>query len=335
MRPAMRKATVTTATVAAASTAALVAAALGVSAVNRRWARADGSRDAAFYDLPDGEQLQITTHDGAELSVLTVGTDPDQPTVVLSHCWTGDTRFWAPLVRLLAGDHRVVLYEQRGHGRSTIGSEGCTIDALAADLRDVVEQLDLRGIVISGHSMGGMATQAFVINHPEVAKERVAGLALVATACDGLDTSPFGRTVAPSIAMQATTRAVGHRSLGPVLVRGTVGQRARLIDLAAVAETFAATPAATRGQLLEAMRVMDLSEGLATVDLPVVVLAGTRDLLTPLARNQRIVDLVDGARLEIIDGAGHMLPCEAPERIASVISELARAADRGFARTAS
>ena len=75
----------------------------------------------------------------------------------------------------------------------------------------------------------------------------------------------------------------------------------------------------------------------AEVDLPVIVVSGTRDLLTPLPRNQRIVDLVDGARLELVDGAGHMLPCEAPDRIVAVIRELTRTGvgrDRDLVRTA-
>src|SRR4051812_42986057 len=97
------------AAVAAASSVAVVATAIGVAMANKRWGRAGESADEDLYVLPDVERLTVRARDGAELAVVIAGgassgTDAERPTVVLSHCWTGDTRFWAPLVKLLVPD---------------------------------------------------------------------------------------------------------------------------------------------------------------------------------------------------------------------------------------
>src|SRR5205823_13141575 len=70
----------------------------------------------------------------------------------------------------------------RRHGEPTGGTTGHSIENLAEDVRSVLEALDLREVVLVGHSMGGMAVQAFAVHHPDVARERVAGLVLMSTA---------------------------------------------------------------------------------------------------------------------------------------------------------
>ena len=66
------------------------------------------------------------------------------------------------------------------------GDTGHSLDNLADDLRTVLEALDLRDVVLVGHSMGGMAVQAFAIRHPDVVAERVAGLVLLSTSSHNL-----------------------------------------------------------------------------------------------------------------------------------------------------
>ena len=149
--------------VAVAGTAGAVAA---IVRAERRWQAADDPCGPDVLALPDGEQRKVETDDGAVLSVVVAGP-PDADTVVLSHCWTGSRGVWAPVARrLLERGRRVVLYDQRGHGESTVGTEGCTIERIAADLRDVLAAVDVRDAVLVGHSMVGMTVQAFAAHHP-------------------------------------------------------------------------------------------------------------------------------------------------------------------------
>ena len=83
--------------------------------------------------------------------------------MVLAHGWTCSTAFWAASVRDLADDHRVIVYDQRGHGRSpAAGPGGYSTGALADDLEAVLEATLAPGerAVLGGHSMGGMTIMA-------------------------------------------------------------------------------------------------------------------------------------------------------------------------------
>jgi pimeloyl-ACP methyl ester carboxylesterase len=106
----------------------------------------------------------------------------------------------------LADRQRVLALDQRGHGRSRAGSAGYGLDPLADDLADVLRSLDLRDVVLVGHSMGGMTIMRFARRHADLLSERVAGLALVSTSADpvlGLGTAGSLRRVAAALQIPA------------------------------------------------------------------------------------------------------------------------------------
>jgi non-heme chloroperoxidase len=254
--------------------------------------------------------------------------------VVLSHCWTGDSRIWAPVARrLVAGGHRVVLYDQRGHGRSTVGSDGLTIEALGSDLAAVLETLDLHEVVLAGHSMGGMALQSFASGHPETCRKRVAGMVLVATAAGGMRLpGPLGPTAGrvgqAAMASERVARAMANRHLGPHLVRNSVGRYPVQSHLDATLETFLATAPAVRAGFLGSILDMDWYPRLRDIEVPVVVLVGSRDRLTTPALGRRLAAGLPHAELVVIPGAGHMLPFEEPDLVADRIARMFSLAHR-------
>jgi pimeloyl-ACP methyl ester carboxylesterase len=199
----------------------------------------------------------------------------------------------------------------------------------------VLEHLDARDAVVAGHSMGGMAAQAFAIEHPDVLAERVAAVALVSTACSDLGVpGPGGRLAPRVLGSSLVNRFVSHPRLGPFLVRGTMGRKPTLTNLRAMQDTFAATDPSTRAEFYRAMEAMDLSEGLADVDVPVLVVSGTRDQLVAHSNSRRLAEIIDGARFEAVRGAGHMVPLESPEALADLLEDLAsgsKAPHRTFA----
>ena len=105
-----------------------------------------------------------------------------------------------------------------------------------------------------------------------------------------------------------------------------MGKKATLSNLRAMQDTFAATDPAARAEFYRAMEAMDLSEGLDAVDVPVVVVSGTRDNLIAHKNSRRLADAIDGARFEAISGAGHMLPLERPAALADLLEDLASTA---------
>jgi pimeloyl-ACP methyl ester carboxylesterase len=118
---------------------------------------------------------------------------------------------------------------------------------------------------------------------------------------------------------QAFDRALATPGLGPRMLRGVVGRHAHQSHLGAVRDLLVATPVLTRTDLAAAMAAMDLSEALSQVELPVAVVVGSRDRLTPPAQSRRLAAVIPGASLQVVPGAGHMLSLEAPDELADLI----------------
>ena len=291
----------------------------------RAWARtADPTGGMPLDDLGAGVALErdrVRSHDGADLDLVVAG-EGGGPFVVLSHCWTGDRRVWGPVARRLAtSGHRVALYDQRGHGRSSIGSSGLTLDAVGGDLGAVLEHLDARGAVLGGHSLGGMAVQALAAREPALMTARVDAAVLAATACTAVARDLRRRAGPAVVGRPRVERLVGHRVLGPLAVRDFVGRRPCLSHLQAIGQTFVSTPGPVRAGLLSAMQAMELTGALGTVPIPVTVVVGEADRHTTVEHARAIVRSVPGARLVVVPDAGHMLPFEAPDLLARLLAE--------------
>jgi len=307
----------------AASAVGAAAATAGIVAVHRRWGAGEDPTGGEPLCLPDGDDLTVTTRDGARLAVRVAGPE-DGPVMVLLHGWTNDRRVWGAVAkRLVAAGHRVVLYDQRGHGDSTVGGDGLTMEALGADVEAVLDAVDATDAVLAGHSMGGMAAQAFAVNHQATLAQRVAALVIVSSACDRAGRHRFGLFVDRRIA----DWALAFSPLAPLLVRQSVGTKFNLDHLAAVRDLFVATPPPVRRQLRAAMVQMDFSGHVAAIPVPVTIVAGTRDQIVPFSRSRRIAELLPNAELKVLDDHGHMLVWEAPDELAGVLS--AAASDTG------
>ena len=301
----------------------LVAAAVARSRSGSRWATGDDPCGPDGLRLPDGDARTVTTDDGAELEVLVAGR-ASAPTVVLPHCWTGTKEIWAPVARrLVEGGHRVVLYDQRGHGGSTLGSGPMSVDRLGEDLLAVLDEVGGTDLVLAGHSMGGMTVQALAVNHPDVVRARVRGIALVSTAARAVGL-PLPAAVVHRVLGDRSSGVFAKRSAG--LSRGAVGVQAFESHVRATGDAFAATSGAARAGFLVGMSRMDYRAGLASIAVPVRVLVGTHDRLTPVARARVLAEGIPGARLDVLPGLGHMLPLEAPDLVAEVITSLGSSA---------
>lgn len=269
--------------------------------------------------LPAGASRRVETDDGAELAVTDLGSG--RP-VVLVHGWTERREVWAPVARrLLDRDRRIVLYDQRGHGSSSIGTDGCTMPRLAGDLAAVLRALDLRDAVLAGHSMGGMTILSLATEEPELLRERAAAVALVSTGASGIAATPRERSF--SRVLQHRAVELPFRSpLGPLLMRRTFGRHAPAEARRLMAELFASCDHDARRDFYAAMSTMDLRACLPTLDVATVVAVGSRDPLTPPPLSDALADAIPGARLVRFDGLGHQLPLEAPDELAELLGGL-------------
>src|SRR5687768_18540808 len=136
---------------------------------------------------PPGSRT-VTTDDGVPLHVEVDGDENASLTVVLSHGFTARLVEWEFQRAALRDRARLVLWDQRGHGRSGWTKlTSATIDRTGRDLGQVLDAVVPRGpVVLAGHSMGGMSVMALARQRPELFGTRVVGVFLLATSAGGL-----------------------------------------------------------------------------------------------------------------------------------------------------
>jgi pimeloyl-ACP methyl ester carboxylesterase len=231
---------------------------------------------------------------------------------------------WLPVARrLIESGHRVVLYDQRGHGASGRGTAELSIPTLAHDLQAVLEDRDVHDAVLAGHSMGGMTIMSLATHRTDVLHERAKAIVLVATAAAdlGLGSAQVERAAAALMASPVVSRAM-RSSQGHRFVRGVFGDSPTAEHLELTRTLFADCTPSVRAGFLTAMGTMNLLEGIATIEVPTTVVIGAKDRLTAPTHSDKMVSTIPGARLVTLPGRGHMLPLEDPD---AVTDEIVRA----------
>jgi pimeloyl-ACP methyl ester carboxylesterase len=291
-----------------------------------------------YEAVPARRTLQVVSADGTRIHVEEFGR-ADGPAVVLAHGWTCSILFWAPVVRLLSSDFRVIAYDQRGHGRSAAPTTraGYGTGVLADDLEAVLQAVLPEGerAVLAGHSMGGMTIMA--ASGRAAVRSRTAAALLASTGSGRL----LGKTeVLPPRFSSRWLRRVFHRQLltsrlplGPVTpmsraafaygVLGTAPTREQAAFTARIVHACKAKQRAAWGRVLA---VLDLDAEIAALEAPTAVLVGTHDKLTPKVHARGMAEVLPHCvGLTELPGLGHMTPIEDPAAVESAIRALVAA----------
>jgi pimeloyl-ACP methyl ester carboxylesterase len=253
--------------------------------------------------------------DGSETFIGTGGRDfdPALPAVIFLHGAGFDHSVWALLARSFA--HRgfsVLAPDLPGHGRSD-GAALSSIDALADWTAALIDAAGLRAARIVGHSMGSLVALQTAARY----SEKVSALGLIATAgpmrvSDDLLNAAKANDHA-AIDMIAIWGNGNRATVGGSLAPGLwmLGGAERLLERAGPGVLFADLSACN-----------DYREGLAAaamIDIPSVVIQGSRDLMTPLKGGKAIAAAIPACRLTVIEGAGHMLMSERPDEVLAAL----------------
>ncbi|MEU7056805.1 alpha/beta hydrolase [Streptomyces sp. NPDC046197] len=286
----------------------------------------------AYAPVAPTRELTVVSADGARLHVEVHGPDDAAaPAVVLAHGWTCSTAFWAAQIRDLAADHRVIAYDQRGHGRSP-ASSACGTDALADDLEAVLAATLAPGekAVIAGHSMGGMTVMA-ASSRPAFLQHAAAVLLCSTGSSRLVAESTVVPIPAGPLRTWLTRHILGSRApLGPVtplarriLKYATMGAGSAPHMVEACARIVHACPRRVRHTWSKVLDLLDLDHGVRELRVPTAVVAGTADRLTPPVHARALAAaLPECVGLTELPGLGHMTPVEAPELVTGKIREL-------------
>ncbi|WUD66613.1 alpha/beta hydrolase [Nocardia sp. NBC_00508] len=283
----------------------------------------------------------VSTADGVALAVREYGPRDADLTVVLVHGHCLRTASWTyvrdALLRRYTGA-RVVCYDHRGHGDSAAASRRTyNLEQLGHDLRDVLDAVAPSGpVVLVGHSMGGMTALTYAGQRPHEIGTRIVGVALIATAANGLADAGFGRLLrnpVVSVFQAAVRRAPGamHRAkllackvLAPVIRTAEFGDRKVSPRVLALANAMRnQTPIVTMASFLSAFMAYDQTDVLPVLaTIPTLVLCGSADLMTPPSHSVAIAAAVEYSDLVMVDGAGHSVILEQPGQVAEAIGRL-------------
>jgi 3-oxoadipate enol-lactonase len=240
----------------------------------------------------------------------TVGPS-DAPLLVLVNSLGTDLRVWDALLPRLGGRFRTLRYDKRGHGLTDATPDSYAMAELAADLGRLLDARQAKDVVICGLSIGGMIAQALASARPEL----VRGLVLMDTA------HKIGTREMWNERIEAI-RANGIGSIADAILTrwfspGFHAQRAA--ELAGWRNMLTRTPVEGYLSCCAAIRDADLTDAARALAVPTLCLVGETDGSTPPALVAELAELVPGAQLVTIAGAGH-LPCvEQPEAVADAM----------------
>ncbi len=294
-----------------------------------RTRRPDLEIERHLAELPPEDLGEVESYDGTRISVRAAGPD-GAPTLVFVHGFSLDMTTWHEQWTRLP--YRCLLFDLRSLGRSAPAASGdLSVRAMAGDVAAVLEaHIDPdRPALLVGHSVGAMAILALAEARPEVFGSRVAAVAVVGSAANDLIRGAMGSLTG---ALRLRLGSVGGAARRLNSLRRVV--LARPGDVAALAVRMTQFGPAPAPELVDRVVALaarasssvwtdglasvletDVTSALEAVRVPVLVLVGEHDRVTPPSSAVALVARLPNARLEVIPGAGHMAMLERPERV--------------------
>jgi 3-oxoadipate enol-lactonase len=233
---------------------------------------------------------------------------------------SGTALHWGePFLQALRENFDVIAYDHRGVGASTPLEGAVTIAQMAEDAAGLLAALEIDSAHVLGISMGGMIAQELALAHPELVRT----LTLGCTYCGGAGSAMAAPEVIQRLgeAMMSGDRERALRAGFEVNLSASAAADedgwARFLEIAA--RRAVAVPVVLAQ--MQACTVHDANERLGELSMPTLVIHGSDDQMLPVGNGHVIASRVPGARLEILDGVGHMFWWEQPERSAELVAE--------------
>lgn len=238
--------------------------------------------------------------------------------LVLLHAFPADRRVWERQLDELSAEFRVITPDLRGFGQSS-SEEPFTLESQAVDVRALLASIGALPCILSGLSMGGYIALAYARKYPADLR----GLAVVDSKAEP-DTpeAKQGRDQMATLARTAGARAVADQMLPKMLAPAT--QTAWPAVAARLRELIEACPPRTTEHALMAMRDRpDHTDTLSLARVPVLIVVGEHDAITPVGMAERMSKQPPNATLAVIPGAGHMSPMEQPALVSEALRRFA------------
>jgi 3-oxoadipate enol-lactonase len=266
--------------------------------------------------------MTLVAVNGIQLNITDSGAPagkPDAPVLVMGHGLLFSTSMWRFQIEALRTDYRCIAIDWRGQGKTPATESGYDMDTLYDDTAALIEHLDVGPVHYLGLSMGGFVGLRLAARRPEL----VRSLTLIDTSAGPEDPEKISRyrllaTVYGLLGMKPLLGQVAPIMFTPAFMDTDAGK--------AVVRTWTAELATQeRKGVKRAIRgVTDrvaLGDEIRTITAPTLVIVGSEDTATPVAKAEAIAAAISGSRLDVLAGVGHVSTLEDPARINACIAD--------------
>ncbi len=247
----------------------------------------------------------------SQLEIFAEETGKGSPTLVFIHYWGGSRRTWSEVVARLSKRFRCIALDVRGWGKSDRHADDYSLFAQADDVQGVIAALNVKDVVLVGHSMGGKIAQIVGGRRPEGLRAVVLVAPAPPTPLHVPDEQKQSMlaSYASAEGIGEALKVISHRPL-------TIAQRQQVTE-----DSVGGVAAAKVAWISQGM-TLDISKQAAAIAVPVCVIAGSADQVEKeSALRAALLPLVPQARFETLEGVGHLSPLESPGELAEAIAE--------------
>jgi 3-oxoadipate enol-lactonase len=244
------------------------------------------------------------------------GGDPAASPLIFLHGIGGAARAWRGQIADFSNDYRAVAWDMPGYGGSAPLAT-VTIATLADALQNFLVAIGTSKPFIVGHSIGGMIVQEWLIRHPTAASAVVLA-----------QTSPaFGKADGDwqksfiEARLGPLSRGETMASLAPGLVAELVGENPDADGMAVARDCMATVPEASYRASMMALLGFDRRHALKDIEVPALVLSGSRDRNAPAPMMAKMASYIPRATYVELEGAGHLVNLERPDAFNSAVKQ--------------
>lgn len=232
------------------------------------------------------------------------------PAVVMLHGIGGNRRNWHGQLEVLAAGHHAIAWDARGYGGSDDYDGPLSFADFSHDLLRLLDHVGAAQAHLCGLSMGGRIALDFYDRHPE----RVKSLILVDT-FPGYDASftAEGRARFVRDRRQPLLEGKTVADIAPGLARGLVSPAASERVVQELVDSICLLHPESYLKTIEAMTMYEPVTDCTTIKVPVQIIVGADDKLTPPAISRKMAAAIPRSRLLVIDNAGHLSNLEQPQ----------------------
>jgi len=243
--------------------------------------------------------------------------DASKPTVIFIHGFPFNKYMWQAQINLLKDKYHVIAYDVRGHGNSELGTEELSIDLFGEDLIGFMNALKLDKVILCGLSMGGYITLNVLSKH----QDRFMGALLCDTTCTA--DSPEGKEKRKKNIERVKVEGLTNyteESLKILFAPESLTNHAEIVEK--IRNTIVNTPVETITKTLTALgNREETCSKLAQIKIPVTILVGEKDMLTPISTARLLHENILNSTLHLISEAGHLSNLENPNQFNMILDD--------------